>query len=385
MRVAFCSVGGVNEPSYWSGTPYFMARHLRLLIPDLITIGPLQVFSSPFKLKQTLYTKSFGENYLCDLEPLLHCCLSAEVERKLEDAGGADVILSPGCFPYPNAFLDQKTPVVFWADATIDGLLQIFPNYSRLCSENVWCGQELQQRMIDLSKCSVFASQWAADSASDRYAADPTKIRTIPFGANLHFTIEDRATLELILAKRDFSECRLVLVARNWHERNCGFAVEVLRLLHAAGIKSRLTVVGCHEPATLSPEISPYVDLHPGLLKDAGVSERYYVKILAESHFLLHPSTNTCFGIGLCEANAWGVPVFAHDVAGISSVVTEGENGYKFALLAQPEDYAAKIIALFSDTDKYKRLCRASWTRFNTALNWGISTQAIYQVLEEAI
>lgn len=385
MRIAFCSVPGTEDRQYWSGTPYFMARQLKALFSDFVSIGPLQLFSQPFEKKHTLYTKVFEEGYLCELEPVLYRSLSAEVERRLRSLGDIDVIFSPGCLPYPNLFLETKIPVVFWADATFAGLLDIYPNYQNLCAENIWCGEQLQQLMLDKASVALFASSWAADSACNNYGVDHNKVRVIPFGANLHFTIEKEDELEHVLAQRETGTCRLLLVARQWHERSGDFAIAVLNAVQAAGVKATLTVAGCSIPDDRKDVLAGRVIAHPTLSKDGAGLEQSYTKLLASSHFLLHPSQSTCFGIGMCEANAWAVPVLAQDAGGIGSVITDGENGYKFPKGAGPEEYAKKIVELMEDRSSYLNLCRSSWQQYKARLNWSSSIRTIERLLQESL
>lgn len=383
MKVAFCSVSGADDRYYWSGTPYFMARHLKATLPDLVSIGPLQLFSQPFKEKHTLYTKMLRETYLWELEPLLHRHLSAEVERHLRAIGDVDLIFSPACFPYPNAFLDTKIPVVFWGDATFSGLLSTHPGYRSLCAENIWCGEQLQRQILHRSARALFASTWATNSACNTYDVRPEIVDTIPFGANLHFTIHDESQLEQVLSQRKAEACRLLLVARQWTEKGGDFAVAVLNAVHAAGLKATLTVIGCQLPVELTTNLRGDIQSHHAISKDAGTSEQAYADLLASSHFLLHPSLGDCFGIAMCEANAWAVPALARDSGGVGSLITNGKNGFILPAEADAQEYAQKIVELFSNYQSYLDLCRTAWQEYKTRLNWTTSAQLIGEILRE--
>ena len=383
MRVAFASVSAPGERSYWSGTPYFMERHLRQVFPDFVNIAPLQLLSQIFKEKHTLYTKALKENYLWELEPVLHRSLSAEVERRLRASGKVDIIISPGCFPYPNVFLDTEIPVVFWADATFAGLHQVHPGYRNLCTENVWGGEKLQKRMLAGAFLALFASHWAQGSAIHHYGVSPDRCSVVPFGANLHFTIESENQLEPVLKERSTDECRLLFVARQWQEKGGDLAVAVLNAVRAAGLKCKLIVLGCEQPSDLELPVGETIEFLPAIFKDGGDSEKKYAELLASTHFLLHPSRGDCFGIVMCEANAWAVPVLARDTGGAGTVVVDGKNGYRFAPEAGVEEYAGKIVELYRDRSAYLELCRSSWLQFKSRLNWSSATQHIARLLTE--
>lgn len=385
MRVAFCSVSSINDTSYWSGTPYFMAQNLRKLADDFVSIGPLQLPTQPFKQKSTLYSQIFREKYLWELEPVLHQCLSEEVNRHLRALGPVDVIISPGCFPYPNLFLRSSVPVVSWADATFNGLVEVHPGFSDACLENRWCGNELQQMMFDKSALSIFSSKWATDSAIANYQVSQNALRTVPFGANLHLTVESELHLETVLKQRSAEECSLVIVAKQWYEKGCGFALAVQEEVKRAGLPCSLTMVGCKVPPELEGTLGADIIITPPIFKDGAASERAYVEVLAKSHFLLHPSKGDCFGIAMCEANAWGLPVLAHDTGGAGSIIENGINGFTFATSATPTDYAQKIVSIFTTKDQYLNLSRSSWYQFASRLNWSKAAQEVYESVQNII
>lgn len=385
MKLFFSSICGIEDRSYWSGTPYFMAKHLQTAMQDgqFAANGPLNLFSQPFREKKILYRQVFKQDYLAEFEPLLSKCLSNELDRSLRIVEAPDFIVSPGCFPYPNAFLQSQVPTVFWADATFSNLLELFPEYKNLCNETIWCGQKLQQLMIDRATLCVFASQWAADSARRNYSADESKIAVIPYGANLHFTLEDSRAVEDNLASKDFSTCKLVLVARQWREKSGDFALAVRQKVEDSGLPCKLLVAGCEIPENLRRQTEDVIEHLPTVVKDSGGLEQDYVNFLSSGHFLLHPSTSTCFGIGMCEANSWAVPVLARAAGGAASVIENGENGYLFEADSTPDEFAQKITSLFMQKDNYLNLCRRTWRRYAHNLNWTASCQELLAQLQE--
>ena len=369
-----------------------MARHLQETLGEFTFVGPLQIISQPFRQKHLLYSKAFNENYLCEFEPLLNRCLSLDVERRLRDLGRVDAIIAPGCFPCPIALLNTDIPIIFWADATFAGLLKISPHHQNICSENVWCGEELQSQMLNRASLAVYASQWSADSACHDYGIDRDKVGVLPYGANLHFTIESEDVLEQILIKRNTESCRLLFVARSWHQRSGNFTLQVLRALKNSGLKATLVIAGCERTPELNQiEASEEfeIEIYPTIDKDAAAKEQAYVELLSTSHFMLHPSRTTCFGIGICEASAWGLPVLAHNSGGVSSVLTDGINGALFSCDGDPEleaaEYASTIISLYKNPQRYRQLCRTAWKEYKSRLNWRSSVTSLVKLIEKRV
>lgn len=353
---------------------------------EVVHLGPLQALEQPFKNKKLLYSKALQQQYLADLEPLLHRCLSAEVERKLAGIVGLDAIISPGCFPYPNVFLNAKVPVFLWADATFAGLCEIFPDYQQLCKENIWCGSQIQQLAIDKAARTIFASSWAADSAVETYDADRNKVRVIPYGANIQSTIANDTHLQSVLeARAKTKNCRLLMVARRWEAQNGNFAFAVVKALCAAGIDVTFTLAGCDMPPSVEHHAVSglTVEAYPTLNKHPVHGDQSYTALLASAHFLLHPSASTCFGIAMCEANAWGLPVLCQNAGGASSVITHGKNGYIFDTAATPEAYAEAILSAISSKESYSALCMQSWQEYRSRLNWKTAASEVGAFLRE--
>lgn len=197
MRIAFTSVSGPEDGSYWSGTPLSMKMHMQAEFADLIHIGPLDLLWQPFKQKHLIYEQMLRTTYIWELEPVVHQYLSMQVARELKKYSDIDLIFSNGSFPYPNAFLDTEIPIVFWSDATFAGLVEEHPGYRNICQENLWVGDKLQQRILDRSKLAIFSTEWAAETALRHYEVEESKVKVVPLvricPANFRTSIRLRA------------------------------------------------------------------------------------------------------------------------------------------------------------------------------------------------
>ena len=65
----------------------------------------------------------------------------------------------------------------------------------------------------------------------------------------------------------------------------------------------------------------------------------------------VHSATYEPFGLVLIEAMAAGLPVIALDAGGNRDIVREGVNGYLLPQDTKPEEFAAKIIAVWKDKE----------------------------------
>ena len=83
----------------------------------------------------------------------------------------------------------------------------------------------------------------------------------------------------------------------------------------------------------------------------------------------------------ICEANAFGLPVFTTDVGGIPTIIKNGRNGYMLPLSASGEDYANLIVQNFSDRGVYENLVRSSREEYDRRLNWNKWAESLHQVI----
>ena len=382
MRIAFTSVSGPEDGSYWSGTPLSMKTHLQEEFSDLIHIGPLDLLWQPFKQKHLIYEQMLRTKYIWELEPVVHQYLSMQVARELKKHSDIDLIFSNGSFPYPNAFLDTEIPIVCWADATFAGLVEEHPGYRSICEENLWVGHKLQQRILDRSKLAIFSTEWAAETALKHYAVEESKVKVVPFGANLPSKLPDRDEIKRIVENRSQEECRLLFIGRDWIEKGGSFAVDTLRALEGKGTKAHLTVVGCTIPDGISDQLKDRITNIPVVHKDKDQQSEELQSLLENSHFLLLPTQGECFGMVISEANAYGLPALAHATGGVPSVIAQGKNGFCFSKPQSAEEYAECAAKYFNNLEAYKSLCASSHEESMERLNWRTSIKKIRELVE---
>lgn len=382
MRIAFTSVSGPEDGSYWSGTPLSMKMHMQAEFADLIHIGPLDLLWQPFKQKHLIYEQMLRTTYIWELEPVVHQYLSMQVARELKKYSDIDLIFSNGSFPYPNAFLDTEIPIVFWSDATFAGLVEEHPGYRNICQENLWVGDKLQQRILDRSKLAIFSTEWAAETALRHYEVEESKVKVVPFGANLPGKLPDKYKIKSIVEHRSKKECRLLFIGRDWIEKGGSFAVDTLRALESKGLNAHLTVVGCTIPDGISEQLNGRITNIPAVHKDNEQGAEELQNLLENSHFLLLPTQGECFGMVISEANAYGLPALAHATGGVPSVIAQGKNGFCFSKPQSADDYAGCAAKYFNDLEAYKSLCFSAHKESTERLNWPTSINKIRKLIE---
>ena len=173
------------------------------------------------------------------------------------------------------------------------------------------------------------------------------------------------------------TSCHLLFLGVDWTRKGGPIAFQTLLALLDAGIPADLTVCGCVPPPAYHHDLLTVI---PFLDKNLAERQARFDELLRKSHFLLFPTRADCFGIVICEATAYGIPVFASSTGGVPEAVTPGVNGFLLPYTAAAEEYAAAIQAVWRDEEAYRRLARTSRETYDTTLNWdawGASTAQI--------
>ena len=238
-------------------------------------------------------------------------------------------------------------------------------------------GHRLEKEAILSSDLVLYTSEWAVRSAIDRYGADPSKMKIVPFGANLD---EDpsEATVRKDIKKRSKERLELLFLGVVWERKGGPKALEVATLLHEQGIPVRLRVIGCVPPQGSLPS---FVEVTPFVSKNNKKGRDLLSNAIRSSHFLLLPTKAECFGIVFAEAAAYGVPSISHDVGGVSSAISEGVSGHLFDADSDAKEMATTIASLFLDRAGYEALAASTFAQYKARLNWKVNGALIAEHL----
>lgn len=122
-----------------------------------------------------------------------------------------------------------------------------------------------------------------------------------------------------------------------------------------------------------------YVKQLTDLAEELEISERItfygyiprqdFESIITTHRTMLIPSQKEGFGLVVLEANAYGLPVIAYDVAGLKDSVIPGVNG----VLVPDGDYRAmgkEIIRIFEHPEAHKKLAESSLEHIKHINTW---------------
>lgn len=239
MKIAYVSTYDPYDVHAWSGLGNYILRSLQNAGIETEIIGGLKydTYSRMLTYAKKGYYKLLSRNYLRDREPRILKQYAAQVNLRLASIK-TDIVFSPGTIPI--SFLETDKPIVFWTDASFDGMIDFYPEFSKLCNESIKNGTKVEQLALTKSSLAIYSSSWAANTAIQSYDIDQEKVKVVPFGANFKCA-RNSNDLEVILNKKESDICKLLFVGVSWDRKGGEKALSVAKLLNQRGVKTQNT------------------------------------------------------------------------------------------------------------------------------------------------
>ena len=317
-----------------------------------------------------------GKNFVAELtEPGLRD-LAARTAEKLSGLDCDCVLALDGL---TIAYLKTELPIYYFWDCTFEGNLE-YPWFAKLAPVCLAAGHVMERNAVRNAAMSFYSSQWAVESATRTYGAEPARTKIVPLAANIDCdrTPED---IERLIAGRSTETVQLLFLGIDWLRKGGDLALDVARNLNARGTPTVLHLVGCAPPPGV--DLPDFVRQHGFLDKGKPDELAQLQTLIGSAHFLIVPSLAEAFGAVFAEASSFGTPSLARRVGGINSVVTDGLNGYLFDRHASAVVYCDTIERLWNDPEQYRDLALSSFQLFNERLTWTYSAGKLLGYITE--
>ncbi len=374
LNIALLTALDARDRRSWSGTYYYLTRALEKYCGEVSLIGPL---SASGEMLLGRLTHKSAQLFLRKNFAFRHTYAVSKRYARVADtrlAGRSFDVIFALSGATEIAFLQTAIPIVLVEDANFAVLHGYHQHFSSLLESSAFQVNDIQKRGISKAALLLYPTTWAARAAIEHYHADEHKVHVIPFGANLEH-IPDR---EEVLARHCSDRCRLLFIGTDWQRKGGQIAFETLLTLEQSGIMAELTICGCIPPKGLT---HPGMKVIPFLDKNDEEQRKSLETLYMQSDFFLLPTRNECFGIALCEANAFGLPAITTRTGGVPEVIINGENGFTLPYDARGNAYADVIARIYWDTDLYRHLVQSSRAAFEERLNWDIWGMVTSEVL----
>lgn len=379
LNIALLTALDAQDRRSWSGTFYSIAQALQKYCGDVSYIGPMSADNEMFLGRVThVGARLFlGKSFLFRHSQAVSKRYASIADERLEGQSFDVVVALSGATEI--AFLQSTLPVVLVEDANFPLLYGYHQHFSSLLTCSARQVDNIQARGLSNADLVLYSTSWAAKAAIEHYDVDPQKIQVIPFGANL----EQAPAREQVLTRPRTDHCALLFVGVNWKRKGGQIAFETLCALEKMDIPTTLTICGCEPPRGVR---HPKMQVIPFLDKNNHEQRKYLETLYMRSTFLLLPTRNECFGIALCEANAFALPVVTTHTGGVPEVVRDGENGFTLPYEARGDQYAEVIARVYRDKAQYRHLIHQSRAAFEERLNWDswglVASKAIVELVQ---
>lgn len=174
---------------------------------------------------------------------------------------------------------------------------------------------------------------------------------------------------------------QLVSVSRLAPNKRVEHAVQCLDELRRRGVKARLTVIGDGSERANLEGLTTGLSLRGEVVFAGYQPEAEKLRILRESHLLLHPSVREGWGLNVIEANAMGVPAVVYPVDGLVDSTVDQVTGV-ICPRETPAALADGVQWAMENSERHHRLREAAWRR-SFEYRWRVVLPPACEFLEQ--
>ncbi|MBK8551342.1 MAG: glycosyltransferase family 4 protein [Ignavibacteria bacterium] len=378
MKIVFILQEDVRDKQTWSGVPYYLIKAMKNQFETVHVISPVPV--KPFHKTADRLTKLLdssqkpftGKSRLSfEHSNFLLRHYGEYIDHELSKIQ-YDIALSTTVFPF--YFTRFKKPLIQITDGTPKLLFEHY--YENRMSDGLLRRmEEISMKVVNKCSMIIASSRWCADSIINDYKVSESKVRIVPFGAN----VEDGDIIP-VGGKIDRSKnINFLFIGGDWERKGGELTVRICDRLISGGYKIKLTVVGCPVPEQFRRD---YINNTLSLNKNKDEDRIKLNKLFEEAHFFILPSGADMSPIVLCDAAACGVPVITRNVGGISEIVKDNLTGIVLEEESEEEDYYSRITQLIDDPESYGNMSSESKRRYEDLLNWNVFTKNLRNICE---
>lgn len=367
MKIAYLTPYNSDDVTKWSGLGFYIRKCLQRQGMEIVPVNCQVQYDTWTKLKARFIRLFFGKSYQLERSSSYLKSLANKAESELAKIE-YDIVFSPGSLPL--VYLRVSKPIVFWADATYDCLVNFYNSSDKLFYESEVDGNKADSAAIKKASLIFYASEWGRNSAIDKYTANPNKVKQLSFGANIEHEASINEISQAIEERIKHRHINLLFVGVDWKRKGGAIALRTAENLRSIGYDVSFTIVGCKPPKSVLSK--SYVTNYPFISKQTNEGSTLLNQLYRQATFLVLPSLAECFGVVVAEANAHGLIVMSSNVGGLTSAVSNGVNGFCFPLQEYADEASRKMVEVYSNPAEYSELGLRAYMHYKSELSWDI-------------
>lgn len=378
MKVLFICSGIHDDINNWSGTIKSMSKAIENNFDEVHYIENVNV-NKFIKIYSKIISKLINKKILSDRSLIGTKLMAKKINKQIKiKKYDFDIIFSPSSIPI--AFLKSTKPIVFYTDATFNNMKNYYDDFSNLSNTTIKSGDIIEKAALENCTYAIYSSEWARNDAIGYYKINSNKVKIIDFGLNIENNIEDVKVNEILKERINNNTIELLFIGKDFKRKGGALALEIVEEINNKGIKAILHIVG--DSDEIPEKYNKYIKKYGILNKNNKIQNDKIIELYKKSHFFLLPTKADCTPIVFAEANSFALPIISTNTGGVNSVVINNKNGYCFDLNCNKDEYASKIIEIFSEKTNYLDLCISSLNEYRERLNWDVAGEKINNLLK---
>lgn len=363
VTIGIISLEDPTDRNVSSGTNYKIVETLKREGADIIWLHPYHPWLWIFleKTLRNIYKIFSSKTFM-----FRHTCIGACIEShtiKRSKIKKCDIIFasfsSPACY---KLCLPDGKPLFYISDALWHSMIGYYLKHIDSFSKHD--GEKIESYVLNKASKIIAPSKWMRASAINDYHQPADKICSVHFGANIdekdieYKKFEKRPTLDLLF------------IGVDWKRKGGKTAIEATQWLNDNGVSTTLHIIGGRDIDNDSLATSS-IDYIGMLDKNNPKDYKKLIEELRQCQILIFPTQAECAGIVICEACAFGLPIYGSDTGGVGSYIADGENGRLLPLGSNGKDYGMKIKQDLH-SGKLEEMSALARKRYEDDLNWNI-------------
>ncbi len=356
-----------KNPDSGSGLDFNAYMALKDRIEEIEIVGP---FKSSLTFPERVIRKVTGKLLKKRLIKFYPSYLkeSNAIVQKAMDTYQPDIIFSKSSVPLVNVTL--SAPLIYMCDSSVKWVTDNWPIFSKFGLKIM---ERWEKEVILKAAHIITFSQANADVLENYYKIPKERITVHPVPSSLPHKKDD---LQPKPMDKD-QPIHLLLVGKEFHRKGVDIAIDATKQLNDQGIPTELHIVG--QDGQNSENIT-----YMGLYKKEDPEQLVqYMENYRWAHFFMFPSRFDAAGIVPSEAAGFGVPTITNAAGGIATTVKDKVSGIVLEKHSPGSEYARVIEHYRNHPDEYQALCRSTYERYLTELNWNALGDKIFSLIQE--
>lgn len=375
-KAVFCASGDPTNVNTWSGTPYYMLKHLEEHFNFVhIERNPFLRYSLSF----SYFIMKISKGKIYPIWNDLFVKFATYRARKRILNANADIIFSAANSSLVKQ-LGGNTAVISFSDATAKAMIGYYPSFDNM---NV----AYQKRSIETDHAGVlrsllafYPSKWARDSAINDYRIEASKAVISSWGINM-----DHEKIEPQIRKRSAKDrIKLLFVGLDWSRKGGEIAVSAVKILNQRGLSCELHIVGL-DAGICSQNITKDIIFHGRLSKSNPDEYQKLSNLFHNCDIYFMPTISEAWGMVFAEAAAYAMPSVSYATGGVTSVVNDSKSGVLLPEKSNAEDFADTIEKIINTPGELERLSKGALDESKNRLNWDIWAASVQQHVHDAL